>query len=160
MGPNPQIFREYDIRGIVERDLSGDVPELIGRAFASELRSRAAAGARLRVAVGYDNRPSSPALATLVIAGIRAAGVDVVDVGTVPTPVLYYATERLETDAGIQITGSHNPPEYNGFKLLAGGRALYGEAIQRLRRRIEAGDMVVAENIRSERPDAPHRGGT
>ena len=143
MGPNPQIFREYDIRGIVERDLGGDVPVLIGRAFASELAAmRPGSGRRLRIAVGRDNRPSSPTLAAGVMAGVRAAGVDVVDVGMVPTPVLYYATERLQVDAGVQITGSHNPPEYNGFKLLAGGRALYGAAIQGLRRRIENGDLA------------------
>jgi phosphomannomutase/phosphoglucomutase len=152
MGPNPQIFREYDIRGVVERDLAGDVPESIGRAFASELRSMLPDVASPRVAVGYDNRPSSPALAAAVIDGIRAAGVDVADVGTVPTPVLYYATERLGVDGGVQITGSHNPPEYNGFKMLVGGRALYGDAIQRLRRRIEAGDLATGEGSAEKRP--------
>lgn len=152
MGPNPQIFREYDIRGIVDRDLGGEVPESIGRAFASELRSLHEGDHRIRVAVGYDNRPSSPNLAAGVMKGIMAAGVDVVDVGTVPTPVLYYATERLGTDAGVQITGSHNPPEYNGFKLLARGRALYGEAIQRLRRRIEDSDLADGHGSAERRP--------
>lgn len=152
MGLNPQIFREYDVRGIVERDLGGTVPNAIGRAFASELRSMRPGAAGLRIAVGYDNRPSSPGLAAGVMTGIRDAGVDVVDVGTVPTPVLYYATERLGTDAGIQITGSHNPPEYNGFKMLAGGRALYGEAIQRLRARIESGDFAHGQGGLEARP--------
>jgi phosphomannomutase/phosphoglucomutase len=87
--------------------------------------------------VGHDNRPTSPELAREVIHGIRATGVDVVDVGTVPTPLLYYAAERFGTDGGVQITGSHNPPEYNGFKMIVGGRAIYGDAIQRLRHRIE-----------------------
>jgi phosphomannomutase / phosphoglucomutase len=133
-----EIFREYDIRGIVERDLGGEVPFLIGRAFASELRERHGGRAGLTIAVGWDNRPSSPGLARQVLAGIRAAGVDVVAVGTVPTPVLYHAAIRLEADGGLQITGSHNPPEYNGFKMVLGGRSVYGETIQRLRERIEA----------------------
>jgi phosphomannomutase / phosphoglucomutase len=136
MALNPRIFREYDIRGIVARDLAGDVARSIGRAYASELRALTGL-AQPNVAVGHDNRPTSPDLAAGIIQGIREAGVDVVDVGTVPTPVLYYAAERLGTDGGLQITGSHNPPEYNGFKMVVGGRALYGAAIQRLRERIE-----------------------
>ena len=128
------IFREYDIRGIVEKDFTGDVPFLIGRAYGSEIRTRL--GGAPTVAIGHDNRPSSPALASEIIRGIRATGVNVIDVGTVPTPVLYYATEKLELDGGMQITGSHNPPEYNGFKMVVKGRALYGDAIQGLYQRI------------------------
>ena len=135
MAINPHIFREYDIRGIVDRDLSGEVPELIGRAFGSELRERL--GGSPSACVGCDNRPSSPKLAEAIIQGIRSTGVNVIDVGTVPTPVLYYASARLQTDGGLQITGSHNPPEYNGFKMVVRGRALYGEAIQRMRTRID-----------------------
>jgi phosphomannomutase / phosphoglucomutase len=142
MGLNPHIFREYDIRGVVVRDLAGAVPEQIGRAYASELRARLGTGAASRVTVGRDNRPSSTALAADVIRGIRAAGVDVVEVGTVPTPVLYYATAVLGADGGVQITGSHNPPEYNGFKMSMGGGSVYGEAIQRLRARIETEDYA------------------
>ncbi len=133
---NPHIFREYDIRGIVDRDLSGDVPELIGRAYGSELKQRL--GGTPNVPVGYDNRPSSPALAEGIIRGINSTGVNVIDVGTVPTPVLYYAAASLNTEGGLQITGSHNPPEYNGFKMVVQGRALYGSAIQDLRARIDA----------------------
>lgn len=157
---NPRIFREYDIRGIIDRDLTEDVAQRVGRAFATELRARAGngdsdpnrrrrrsangrreegLGAHLRVALGRDNRPSSPTLARGITDGIRAAGVDVVDVGTVPTPLLYYAAERFGADGGLQVTGSHNPPEYNGFKMLAGGRALYGDAIQQLKGRIDDG---------------------
>jgi phosphomannomutase/phosphoglucomutase len=132
---NPHIFREYDIRGIVDRDLSGEVPELIGRAYGSELRERL--GGSPSACVGCDNRPSSPGLAQAIIEGMRSTGVNVLDVGTVPTPVLYYASARLQTDGGLQITGSHNPPEYNGFKMVVRGRALYGEAIQRMRARID-----------------------
>lgn len=132
------IFREYDIRGIVDRDFTGDVPLQIGRAYGSELRERNGGREGVRVAVGRDNRPSSPALAAQVIQGLREVGVDVIDVGTVPTPVLYYAAETLGTEGGIQITGSHNPPEYNGIKMVIAGRAIYGDAIQGLHARIEA----------------------
>ncbi|HEX7090254.1 MAG TPA: phosphomannomutase/phosphoglucomutase [Longimicrobiales bacterium] len=143
MPVNPHIFREYDIRGVVSRDLGGDVPEQIGRAFASELRGQHGGAPGLRVVVGRDNRPSSPGLADALIRGLRGAGVDVIDVGTVPTPTLYFAATRLRTDGAIQITGSHNPPEYNGFKLVVNGRALYGAAIQRLRERIEGRQFEV-----------------
>jgi phosphomannomutase/phosphoglucomutase len=133
------IFREYDIRGIVEKDLTGDVPELIGKAFGSEVMKRL--GGSPTVAVGHDNRPSSPGLAEGIIQGITSTGVNVVFVGTVPTPVLYYATEKLGTDGGLQITGSHNPPEYNGFKMVVKGRAIYGDAIQGLLKRIQSEDF-------------------
>lgn len=142
---NGHIFREYDIRGVVDEDLSGDVPRQIGRAFASEVRAMLGDERRRTIVVGHDNRPSSPTLAAGVIAGARAAGVDVIDVGMVPTPVLYFAAETFGTDGGLQITGSHNPPEYNGFKMLVAGRALYGERIQKLRQRIESGDLAEGE---------------
>jgi phosphomannomutase / phosphoglucomutase len=141
MQPNPHIFREYDIRGIVEQHLAGDIPEQIGRAFGSALRRSNGGRDDLVVAIGSDNRPTSPALAQQVVAGLRAAGVSVRDYGTVPTPVLYYAAAKEEADGGLQITGSHNPPEYNGFKMLSRGRSVYGEAIQSLRRMIEEGDF-------------------
>ena len=136
MKTNPHIFREYDVRGIVERDLSGDVPRSLGLAFGSRVRENVN-GAAPTVVVGRDNRPSSTDLARRLIEGLRATGVDVVDVGTVPTPVLYYAAARLEADGAVQITGSHNPPEYNGFKMVLRGRSVYGDAIQDLRMRIE-----------------------
>ena len=133
---NAHIFREYDIRGIVGKDLAPDIAEQIGRAFASEVRSRLGGAATLHIGVGHDNRPSSPSLAAAVIHGIRASGVNVIDYGTVPTPVLYYGVARDQLDAGVQITGSHNPPEYNGFKLSVQGRSLHGDAILGLRDRI------------------------
>lgn len=142
---NSQIFREYDIRGIVERDLAGPVPEQVGRAYASELRARLGGGAGLTVALGRDNRPSSPVLAEQVMRGLRAAGVNVLDVGTVPTPVLYWAAARFQLDGGFQVTGSHNPPEYNGFKMIVQGRAIYGAAIQSLERRIRQDDLLAGE---------------
>jgi phosphomannomutase / phosphoglucomutase len=141
MSINAHIFREYDVRGIVARDLAGTVPLLLGRAFGSELRARGGTG-RQRVVIGRDNRPSSPGLASLLIEGVLASDVDVIDIGTVPTPVLYWAAATLESDGAVQITGSHNPPEYNGFKLSIGGRSLWGDAIQQLRRRIEVGDFA------------------
>ncbi|HUG40967.1 MAG TPA: phosphomannomutase/phosphoglucomutase [Longimicrobiales bacterium] len=151
MALNEHIFREYDIRGVVDRDLTGDMPTFIGRAFASELgESRGGAGG-LTVVVGHDNRPSSPALARQVIDGLRAAGVDAIFVGTVPTPVLYWAANRFGTDGGIQITGSHNPPEYNGFKMLVGDRSFYGEAIQRLKERIRRQEWTTGSGSEEER---------
>ena len=147
---NPHIFREYDIRGIVERDFTGAVPEQIGRAYGSDLRARLGAGP-LNVAVGHDNRPSSPGLAESVIRGITSTGVDVIDVGTVPTPVLYYAAASLKTAGGLQITGSHNPPEYNGFKMVVRGRALYGQAIQQLRSRIDGNQFEQGKGKREQR---------
>src|SRR5690554_5443299 len=98
MAVSEHIFREYDIRGVVARDLSGEVPESIGRAFGSELRFRHGGAAGLRVVVGHDNRPSSPALVAAVVAGLRGAGVDVVSIGTVPTPVLYWAVQHFGAD--------------------------------------------------------------
>jgi phosphomannomutase/phosphoglucomutase len=148
---NPQIFREYDIRGIVERDLKGDVPFLIGRAYGSELRERFTDVPSPVVAVGHDNRPSSPALAVAIVRGIRSTGVSVISVGTVPTPVLYWASAKHETHGGLQITGSHNPPEYNGFKMIAGGRALYGAAIQALLDRINRQRFIDGEGQHEER---------
>ena len=149
MNIKTHIFREYDIRGIVEQDLSGDVAELIGRAFGSEVKKRL--GGTPTLAVGHDNRPSSPTLAAGIIKGITAAGVNVIFVGTVPTPVLYYATETLHADGGLQITGSHNPPEYNGFKMVVQGRALYGAAIQGLLERIQQDDFESGQGSRTER---------
>ena len=139
MNIKTHIFREYDIRGIVEKDLTGNIPELIGKAFGSEVKKRL--GGTPTIAVGHDNRPSSPKLAEGIIKGITSSGVNVTFVGTVPTPVLYYAAEVLKTDGGLQITGSHNPPEYNGFKMVLKGRAIYGEAIQGLLRRIQNDDF-------------------
>ena len=136
---NEHIFRQYDIRGIVGQDLDASVTEAVGRAFASHVRAETGLE-RPRIAVGHDNRLSSPGLADGLIAGLRAAGADVLDIGTVPTPVLYWAECTFETDAGVQITGSHNPPEWNGIKMTCGRASLYGDAIQGLLTRIQNGD--------------------
>jgi phosphomannomutase/phosphoglucomutase len=136
----PHIFRQYDIRGIVGEDLDAGVSEAVGQSFASMLRARTDKKV-LRIAVGNDNRVTSPELVAGLVRGIRAAGVDVLEVGTVPTPVLYWTEATFGTDAGVQITGSHNPPEWNGIKMSLGRSALYGDAIQELRTRIVNGDM-------------------
>ena len=135
------IFRQYDIRGIVGEDLDAEVTEAVGRAFGSRVRLDSSSRSPT-VAVGYDNRSTSPALAKGLITGIRSAGVDVLDIGTVPTPVLYWSEVTLGTDAGVQITGSHNPPEWNGIKMTHGGSSLYGDAIQDLLRSIQASNFT------------------
>lgn len=140
MNVSHTIFREYDIRGIVGRDLTGDVLEAVGRAYATRWR-RATGRDSGRIAVGHDNRPSSPELARRMCRGLNASGLDAVLLDTVPTPTLYYATVALGTDGGIQITGSHNPPEYNGIKMVVDGRSLYGDAIQELRELVEREDF-------------------
>lgn len=151
MSLSDQIFREYDIRGVVTEDLIGDVPEWIGSAFATELRGGPEGRASARVVVGHDNRPSSPILAGRLVDGLRGAGVDVLFVGTVPTPLLYWAVRRFGAEGGVQITGSHNPPEYNGFKLVANGKSFYGEQIQALKRRIQDRTFAVGEGTLEER---------
>ena len=132
----PEIFRAYDIRGLVDRNLTAEAVSWIGRAFAAQAFEQ---GFR-RVAVGGDGRRSTERLREALVSGLAEGGCDVIDVGCVPTPLLYYATYALETGTGIMITGSHNPPEYNGLKMLIGGAVLSGDAIQGLRSRIERGD--------------------
>lgn len=132
------IFREYDIRGVVDRDLTPDVVRDIGQAVGSLAAERGEAG----VAVGRDGRLSSPRLCDALKAGIRAAGLEVIDLGAVSTPLLYYATHTLsDTCAGVMVTGSHNPPRYNGLKIVIDKIALHGAVIRDLRRRIETGDL-------------------
>lgn len=129
----PEIFKAYDIRGIVQTALTPTTVEAIGRAFGSEALARGTP----RVAIGRDGRLSGPMLAEALTTGLRAAGCDVVDVGLVTTPMLYFAAHHLGTRSGIMVTGSHNPPEYNGLKMVMADEAIAGEAIQDLRRRIE-----------------------
>lgn len=151
MRVSQQIFREYDIRGVVGEDLTPGIGEAVGRAFGSQLRDDLDSQ-RPRLTLGRDNRPSSQQLATAVAEGAREAGISVVDVGLVPTPALYFATHHLRADAGIEITGSHNPPEYNGFKMLTARGPFYGAAIQRLRERIETGQYVTGPGEIETRP--------
>jgi len=133
------IFKAYDIRGVVPVTLDAEVAQALGRAFGSAAR---AAGEK-SVAVGRDGRLSGPALAEALIKGLVATGIEVIDVGAVTTPMLYFAAHTLCT-SGIQVTGSHNPKDYNGFKMVLAGRAIYGDEIQALRRTMEAGSAQLA----------------
>ena len=142
----PEIFKAYDIRGIVGKTLTPEVCELIGRAIGAEARARNLA----RMAIGRDGRLSGPELAQALARGLQASGVDVVDVGRVATPMLYFATYHLNTGSGVMITGSHNPPDYNGLKMMLGGETLAGEAIQQLKRRIESDQFVSGGGSHSE----------
>ena len=129
---DPTVLREYDIRGIIGETLGPDDARAIGRGFATML---AEAGGS-KVAVGYDGRVSSPLLEHALIEGLTASGMDVVRIGMGPTPMLYYAEASADdVDGGIQITGSHNPANYNGFKMVFQGRPFFGVDIQELGRR-------------------------
>ncbi|TVP55253.1 MAG: phosphomannomutase/phosphoglucomutase [Gemmatimonadales bacterium] len=154
-----QIFREYDIRGIVDEDLTEELTHAVGRAYGSELVAALAAGepgngpdGRPRVAVGYDNRPSSPRLVDALIRGLTSTGVDVLDLGVAPTPVTWWAESTLATQGAIQLTGSHNPPEWNGIKMTRLGRSLYGAGVQELMTRIQRDEFASGEGTRHDTP--------
>lgn len=136
--PAQEIFKAYDIRGIVGRTLTPEAVRAIGHALGSEARQRA----QQAIAVGRDGRLSGPELAGALAEGINAAGVDVLDIGCVPTPLSYFAAFDLGTHSAVSVTGSHNPPDYNGLKMVLGGQTLYGDMIQDLRRRIAEGDLT------------------
>jgi phosphomannomutase/phosphoglucomutase len=134
----PEIFKAYDIRGIVGKSLTPAAVEAIGQAIGSESRERG----RNSVVIGRDGRLSGPELSAALARGLQKSGVDVVDVGQVATPMVYFAAHQLETHSGVMVTGSHNPPEYNGLKMVVAGETLAGEAIQALRDRIEGGRLA------------------
>ena len=136
------IFRQYDVRGIVDADLTVEAAHAIGGAYAALMRERGVSG---EVAIGRDNRPSGDKLRDALVGGLTSAGVSVVDVGVVPTPVLYWSLHHLDVIGGIQITGSHNPPEYNGFKLCFGTESLHGHDLQHLHALIRSGAAPVGE---------------
>ncbi|TFY96566.1 phosphomannomutase/phosphoglucomutase [Ramlibacter rhizophilus] len=151
---SPSIFKAYDIRGIVPSTLNEEVAERLGRAFAqAALREN-----ERTVAVGRDGRLSGPSLSAALVRGLVAGGVDVIDVGVVTTPMLYFAASTL-CRSGIQVTGSHNPKDYNGFKMVLAGRAIYGEEIQALRRAMEGEPPAPAEpgKVRNINVLAPYR---
>ncbi len=138
---NPVIFREYDIRGVAERDFDAAFAYDLGRAYASYLAAEGpppVREGRWRISVGRDCRLTSGSYAQAVRDGLRAAGVDVVDLGICPTPLMYFSLHNLDLDGGIQVTGSHNPPDQNGFKLCVGTSTIHGEQIQALKRHLEA----------------------
>lgn len=134
---NPQIFRQYDIRGVADRDLTDDVVELLGKAFGTYVRNSGSS----RVLLGRDNRLSSGRLRDALARGLLSAGCDVADIGLVVTPVLYYARVHFGIDGAVMVTGSHNPPGENGFKIALGAGTIYGGEIQRLK------EMMLARNF-------------
>lgn len=152
---SPTIFKAYDVRGVVPSTLNEEVAEGLGRAFGT----RALAEGEKTVAVGRDGRLSGPSVSAALIRGLASTGVDVIDVGMVTTPMLYFAASTLCT-SGIQVTGSHNPKDYNGFKMVMAGRAIYGEEIQALRRIMETAGWTQAAqpgSIRNVNVFAPYR---
>ncbi|MFT5174253.1 MAG: phosphomannomutase/phosphoglucomutase [Gammaproteobacteria bacterium] len=141
-----EIFRAYDVRGVVGKTLTVDVVKKLGLAIGSEAYDRG----QQTLCVARDGRASSPELAAALIEGLRASGRDVIDVGEVPTPVLYFSTYYLETRSGVMITGSHNPPDYNGLKIMLGGDTLFGDDIQALKQRILREELATgAGNLQS-----------
>ncbi len=134
----PEIFKAYDIRGIVGQSLTPEAVQLIGRALGSEIRACGGTAA----AIGRDGRLSGPELSRALASGLAASGVDVQDVGMVTTPMVYFAAHHLGCGSAIAVTGSHNPPDYNGLKMVVAGTTLAGDAIQRLRARIEDDDFA------------------
>jgi len=134
----PEIFKEYDIRGIVGKSLTDEIVEIIGHAIGSEALARQQTG----IAIGYDGRLSGPSFIQALARGIQKSGIDVIDVGRVATPMVYFAAFQLQTDCAVMITGSHNPPAYNGIKIVLGGETLSGAAIQQLRQRIENNQLA------------------
>jgi phosphomannomutase/phosphoglucomutase len=146
---NPSIFREYDIRGLAEQDFDKEFALLLGKVHGTAVRE---AGGR-RVAVGRDCRATSDGYAEAVTAGMTSVGLQVYDVGVCPTPLLYFSLFHLDLDGGIQITASHNPSEYNGFKICLGKDTLYGEQIQKIRARMERKDFRESSGGMRERYD-------
>ncbi|HEY3359860.1 MAG TPA: phosphomannomutase/phosphoglucomutase [Polyangia bacterium] len=146
---NPRVFREYDIRGLSDTELTDDFVADLGRAAGTHLKRH---GSR-RFVLGRDCRLSSPRLHAAFLRGLLETGAQVIDVGVVPTPVLYFAAFHCDADGGAQITGSHNPPEYNGFKVLRGKTTIFSDEIQALRRLVEARDFDLAPGGQVEEQD-------
>jgi len=139
----PEIFKAYDIRGIIDKSLTPETARLIGQALGTEAR----AAGLTTIAIGRDGRLSGPALAAALAEGIVSTGTDAVDIGCVPTPVTYFAAYRLGTHSCVSVTGSHNPPDYNGFKMVLGGETLYGARIQGLLSRITKADFAKGKGV-------------
>jgi phosphomannomutase/phosphoglucomutase len=138
---NPRIFRQYDVRGVVDVDLTDEVVEELGKGYGAYMAHLG----RRKVSVAHDARVSSPHFRDALIKGILSTGVDVVDIGMVPTPTLYFSLFHLDVQGGVMITGSHNPPEFNGFKLAVGHATLYGPEIQKIREIIETAEYPEGE---------------
>jgi phosphomannomutase/phosphoglucomutase len=145
---SPTIFREYDIRGLVDQDLTVEAVHLVGKALGTRLR---AAGGR-KAAVGRDARLSGERFRDAMISGLTSTGIDVLDLGIVPTPLTYFAAHTAGVDGICMITGSHNPPEYNGLKVGLGSATFHGEEIQALRRLADAGaGAPIDQTVRLDR---------
>ena len=144
--PASEIFKAYDIRGVVGKTLTPQVTQMVGRAVGSQARELG----QSRLCIGRDGRLSGPDLSEALARGVQSAGVDVIDIGRVTTPMLYFATHHLQTGSGVMVTGSHNPPDYNGLKMMIAGETLSGEAIQGLRRRIESGKFAAGTGSYSQ----------
>ncbi|UCC66640.1 MAG: phosphomannomutase, partial [Deltaproteobacteria bacterium] len=138
---NPEIFREYDIRGVVGRDLTEETVHELGKGCGSYFAHH---GVK-RITVGRDCRISSDFFRDALLKGLLASGMEVTDVGVCPAPLLYFSIVHLGQDGGVMITGSHNPPEFNGFKVCVGKDPIYGEELQKVRELIEKGDYVEGE---------------
>ena len=143
---SPSIFKAYDIRGIIDETLDPSIAKLIGQAFGTEMRELG----ETEIVIGRDGRLSGPSLIEALTEGLLSTGIHVIDLGMVATPMVYFAANQAldgkKPKSGIMITGSHNPPNYNGFKMVLGGAAIYGDQIQALRKRIEAKQFVTSES--------------
>ncbi|MGQ9646181.1 MAG: phosphomannomutase/phosphoglucomutase [Thermodesulfobacteriota bacterium] len=135
---NPQIYREYDIRGVVDKDLTPEIVRRIGQGFGTYMVQLG----RKNLVVGRDGRLSSPSYREALIDGLLSTGCNIVDIGVCPTPVYYFSIFHFDKDGGMMVTGSHNPPEFNGFKVSVGKSTIFGEEIQKLRRLVERGDFA------------------
>jgi len=136
---NPEIFREYDIRGVVDRDLNEDIVSLIGKAIGTYIKRKGGKS----ITVGRDMRKSSDSFRDFLVSALRSTGCNVIDIGQVPTPVAYFSLHLLNPDGGVMITGSHNPPEFNGFKISEGRHSLYGDKIKELKGLINEKDFEI-----------------
>ena len=145
---NPQIFREYDIRGIVGKDLTPASVTSIGKAIGTYIRR----GNGTNMVLGRDVRSSSVEFCNILAKALNSTGCNVIDIGMVPTPVLYFALHHFNADGGVMITGSHNPPEFNGFKISQGFHSLYGEKVQELKGLIEVNDFEVGTGTTQQQP--------
>ena len=147
----PHIFREYDIRAVVDKEITLAEVRLLGQALGTRLQREG----RSRLALGRDGRLSSGAFRTALLEGLLPTGCAVIDIGVCPTPLLYFAIRHLETDGGVMITASHNPPEYNGFKICIGPDTIFGPKIQELRALAEGGDFISGDGRLEERDVVP-----
>jgi len=145
------LFREYDLRGIVGHELTDAIAEQVGRAYCTYVKDR---GVKT-ITIGRDGRLSSPGLFKSLVKGLLAGGLNVIDIGICPSPLVYFSLHQLPVDGGIMITGSHNAAEYNGFKICVGKEAIHGESIQELRRVMEAGQFVSGQGTLSEHAIIP-----